>query len=352
MLHCRMVATIFILVISASAAARENQRDLHSVEAPQWVERPSGDDFWPFYPSMALSQGVVGRVVLDCAVLLDQRAQCSVAEEQPAGWGFGDAARSISGAFRLSPARQNGRAVEGGRVRVPLRFTFPREGAFPLKGLPPEMAAFLEGVPTVDLPMWEAAPNLEAVRGAYPEAAAQNNVRGRAVLSCRVATDRTLDCEPLTEMPAGAGFGAAGLSLSRQFRVSEQDDAFISQHRRAPFLLPVNFGATPEEEPLSTFYSGAGPIVLSLPPVPREFFPAAALAAGVDGDVAITCTIEIPASACAITSENPLEWDLGSSMLAIVQSMFLLSGSHAFDSGLLVGDQVVFQFQFRPNAIQ
>ncbi len=92
------------------------------ISNPQWLERPSGRDFTRHYPPRALEREREGRVVLDCVVGADGRIGCAVAEEDPSGWGFGEAAVRISRSFRMSPQTVDGRPTDGGRVRVPIAF--------------------------------------------------------------------------------------------------------------------------------------------------------------------------------------------------------------------------------------
>ncbi|MGE0830138.1 MAG: energy transducer TonB [Hyphomonadaceae bacterium] len=89
---------------------------------PTWVERPDGADFARYYPERALERERTGSVTLDCVVNANGRISCSVASEDPPGWGFGDAAVRISRSFRMAPRLENGQPSEGGRVRVPIRF--------------------------------------------------------------------------------------------------------------------------------------------------------------------------------------------------------------------------------------
>ncbi len=89
---------------------------------PTWLERPNARDFSREYPDRALEREREGRVVLDCVVSADGRIACSVASEDPTGWGFGAAAVRISRVFRISPRTEDGRPTDGGRVRVPITF--------------------------------------------------------------------------------------------------------------------------------------------------------------------------------------------------------------------------------------
>jgi TonB family protein len=88
----------------------------------RWARAPNARDFARFYPHRALEQGRSGRVVLDCVAAASGALDCSVAEENPVGWGFGDAAISIARQARIEPTTPDGRSVAGAHVRVPLAF--------------------------------------------------------------------------------------------------------------------------------------------------------------------------------------------------------------------------------------
>ncbi len=87
-----------------------------------WLQRPSSQDFNRYYPQRALDREQEGRVVLDCLVDANGRISCTVASEDPSGWGFGVAALRISRNFRAAAQTSDGRPTSGGRTRVPISF--------------------------------------------------------------------------------------------------------------------------------------------------------------------------------------------------------------------------------------
>jgi protein TonB len=88
----------------------------------RWLQRPSAQDFNDEYPSRAQDREQEGRVVLDCLVSGSGSISCSVASEDPTGWGFGDAALRISRRFRAAAQTEDGRPTTGGRTRVVINF--------------------------------------------------------------------------------------------------------------------------------------------------------------------------------------------------------------------------------------
>ena len=85
-----------------------------------WLERPTAEDFARYYPARALDSGQEGRATLDCIVGAEGRLSCTVASEDPSGWGFGEASLRVSRHFRAAPATAGGQPTEGGRVRLPI----------------------------------------------------------------------------------------------------------------------------------------------------------------------------------------------------------------------------------------
>lgn len=71
-----------------------------------------------------------GRVTLECVVRSNGRlTDCRVIEENPAGYGFGEAALNAARETRVSP-RSGGSGADGARIRWTTRFQ-PMEDAAP-----------------------------------------------------------------------------------------------------------------------------------------------------------------------------------------------------------------------------
>jgi TonB family protein len=70
-------------------------------------------------------------------------------------------------------------------------------------------------------PDWRYRPDGEVLAQAYPREAMEKGLSGKATIRCVAAPDGLLqDCVVLSEEPAGAGFGAATLSVAPHFQMN------------------------------------------------------------------------------------------------------------------------------------
>ena len=96
---------------------------------PDWAALPSGEDFADFYPPSATRNEIEGKATIECHVnSAGLLFECRVLNEQPSEEGFGVAALALSTKFKMRPATRDGVPVDGGIVRIPIRFTLPKTG--------------------------------------------------------------------------------------------------------------------------------------------------------------------------------------------------------------------------------
>lgn len=84
---------------------------------------------------------------------------------------------------------------------------------------PPTPKAAAE--PVVRSPTWIDRPTPEEMARHYPEGALRRGLQGQVQVACVVtARGAVINCRAISETPEGQGFGAAGVRLSRYFRMS------------------------------------------------------------------------------------------------------------------------------------
>lgn len=101
------------------------------VTNPRWTVTLRQDRVLALYPDIAADAGVTsGQGVADCLVAPDGKlTDCRIAREKPEALGFGAAAVSVAGVMQMNPWTDDGRPVDGARIRLPITFTQADEPA-------------------------------------------------------------------------------------------------------------------------------------------------------------------------------------------------------------------------------
>ncbi|MGA0607741.1 energy transducer TonB [Phenylobacterium sp. VNQ135] len=175
-----------------------------------WIEAPSYADVVDAYPQKARGAALAGRATVGCNMSPEGRLRsCNVISELPKGEGFGAAAKALAGKFRLELRTDEDRKLAK-NLSVHLPFVFD--------------PAMLGGGPkVVGKPSWAGLPTAEDMKAVMLPLALKAPVRVQ--LACTVQPTGTVgDCRVAAEDPAGAGVGAAALSLAPKFRLTTWTD--------------------------------------------------------------------------------------------------------------------------------
>ena len=99
-------------------------RMAHIVKSASIVTQPTNAQIQAEYPPRALDNQMQGGAVIECVVTLTGKlAECHVYDEQPTGYGFGQAALDLAGDFVLKPRLIDGEAVGGSPVKISVNFS-------------------------------------------------------------------------------------------------------------------------------------------------------------------------------------------------------------------------------------
>jgi len=101
----------------------------NEVYDPLWLRTVNPAYVAELFPAAAVKAGLhSGKAEVDCTVQHDGSLKdCTVASEQPAGLGFGDAALTVAGVMAMNPWTAEGDPVDGARIRLPLRLELPAD---------------------------------------------------------------------------------------------------------------------------------------------------------------------------------------------------------------------------------
>src|SRR5579859_1601859 len=92
------------------------------VTKPAWTAAPGIEEYRATFP---VAQNGVNdvRVVLGCTVAADgSLGGCAVAQETPAGQGYGAGALALTAKFRMAPWSTDGEPTVGAKIRLPIHY--------------------------------------------------------------------------------------------------------------------------------------------------------------------------------------------------------------------------------------
>jgi TonB family protein len=122
-LRRRLGVALVTVIAAAGAGAVWAANPPRIIGKPDWVKIPTADDLKTYYPKAAADAGKEGMVVIACRMRGDGTLRaCKVRSQEPAEYGFGDAALKMSVTFRMKAKDEYGRPTAGGAVNIPIRF--------------------------------------------------------------------------------------------------------------------------------------------------------------------------------------------------------------------------------------
>lgn len=102
------LACLVALLTGGSTSYAQDQ----AVDAPFWRTPPDPSLAGKLMPGLAGLMGISGRATIKCLVVEDGHPfECHVADERPAGLGFGSAARLVVASGELQAAQSDGRII-------------------------------------------------------------------------------------------------------------------------------------------------------------------------------------------------------------------------------------------------
>lgn len=120
-----LIPIVFIIQEKDQSAGSPQKLPIVKTQ-PEWIDKPTPQLLQKYYPKAALSGHISGGAKLKCLVLANGSAfNCSIVDEWPIGYGFGDAAIAVIDHIKLKPETYNGVSVAGGQVTVPFIFSSP-----------------------------------------------------------------------------------------------------------------------------------------------------------------------------------------------------------------------------------
>lgn len=272
-----------------------------------WAKKPTAKQMLAVLPKLAFEEGVGGKTVLGCDVMIDGALKnCAVEWERPAGYGFGGAALKLVDQFRFKPATRAGQPVVS-TASIPIVFG----------GSSWYAPASIEGL--LRDPPWAATPVARDLAAAFP-ASAEDLVEGQVVLRCGiVASGELTKCKPITESPKDRGFAKAALELAASFKIKRSVGDKLDPTK---YVVDVPFHFRNPAEPDDRILDRPTWTKMVDPAVMKSLYPPEAVAANVKTGLAeVNCAVDAQGkfSDCHVSRQQPDALGFGSAALAVAR---------------------------------
>jgi TonB family protein len=352
---------VAIVMFAVSAHAQDSRPRARLLTVPD--AQTLGDNF----PVVALATGVSGQAVLSCSIAPDGESECAAVEEAPTNMGFGAAAERIARDWRFAPRTENGQAVAS-RLRIPLGFQNESDVAVPIgspirvvatrgAALPQQAPADFQPPPPdesselitasacasnrpSDCAPEESAqpPQGDAWSWHYPHQAYNQGLAGRALVSCVVRSNSSVDCAAERDAPIDLGFADAAVAV--------MEDALLrSAARIQPGMILRSVVTFHMREPGERIQLQSE---WEMRRRPREaFYPQEALTHERQGSAILACVIQEDRTVdCSVLSETPAEFGFGLAAVRLRESMQVTEEAFG-QPGLSAGDRIRTPITFR-----
>jgi TonB family protein len=201
-----------------------------------WTTTPTYADVVAVFPAKAREKKVGGKATLRCAFKdAGQVGYCVVQNDEPAGYGFGNAALDLVSHFQGPTTYGDGKLTKANVVTIPV--------VFPV-GMADGSALY------VTTPSWRQTPTPQMYAAHFPAQARKAGVSAsKVVLGCTIGAEGELtQCSVNSENPAGLGFGEAVLAMAPTFRMrkwTEDGQAMIGRK----IVMPISYQMDVKDAP-------------------------------------------------------------------------------------------------------